>query len=190
MKKQKIYICLLVILIIVALIILLLIFKKHNSSIENEEKLIQVVSTIKNNEQPEKIVEYEGYQVIGIIRIPEIELEYPILNETTEQSLKKSITKFWGCGVNEIGNITLSGHNNIDNKMFGKIKKLELDDLIELEDLNNNIVQYKIFDKYIIDPNDVTCTESVQKDTREVTLVTCTNGNKNRLVIKAREIKK
>ena len=35
-----------------------------------------------------------------------------------------------------------------------------------------------------------TCIESVDPNAREITLLTCTNGHKNRLVIKAREIKK
>ena len=102
--------------------------------------------------------------------------------------MKKSITKFWGPELNQIGNLTLAGHNNKDGTMFGKTKKLEKGDIIEIEDLYKNTVQYQIFDKYVIDPNDVSCVESIDPSTREVTLITCTNGNKNRLIIKAKEI--
>ena len=44
-----------------------------------------------------------------------------------------------------------------------------------------------MFDKYIIDPNDVKCVQSVKENTREITLITCINGRNNRLVVKARE---
>ena len=102
--------------------------------------------------------------------------------------MKKSITKFWGPNLNKVGNLTLAGHNNKDGTMFGKVKKLNIGDIIEIEDLYKNTVKYEIFDMYVIDPNDVSCVESVDANTKEVTLITCTNGNKNRLITKAREI--
>ena len=39
-----------------------------------------------------------------------------------------------------------------------------------------------------VDPNDVSCLESVNEDTKEVTLITCTNGHLKRLITKAREV--
>ena len=59
----------------------------------------------------------------------------------------------------------------------------------ELTDIQNVTLKYEIFDKFIIDPNDISCILPVEENTREVTLITCTNGNKNRLIIKAREVK-
>ncbi|MBQ9298464.1 MAG: sortase [Clostridia bacterium] len=72
--------------------------------------------------------------------------------------------------------------------MFGKVKKLEIGDIIEIEDLYKNTVKYEVFEVYITDPNDVSCVKSVNPDSREVTLITCTNGSKQRLITKAREI--
>lgn len=84
--------------------------------------------------------------------------------------------------------MTLAGHNNRDGTMFGKTKKLQEGDIINLTDVDKKTVSYKIFKTYIIEPNDVSCVKSVESGTREITLITCTNGNKNRLVTKAREI--
>ena len=72
--------------------------------------------------------------------------------------------------------------------MFGKIKKLEEGDIIELTDIQNVKLKYKVFKTYVIDPNDITCILPEQEGTREITLITCTNGNKNRFIVKAREI--
>jgi len=83
-------------------------------------------------------IEYEGYQVIGIIKIEKINIEYPILNESSEASMKKSIIKFWGDKLNQIGNVTLAGHNNMDGTMFGKINKLEIED-----EIKESINEYK-----------------------------------------------
>ena len=71
--------------------------------------------------------------------------------------------------------------------MFGKTKRLEVGDIIELTDIQNVTLKYKVFKMYIIDPNDISCILPEQEGTREVTLITCTNGNKNRLIVKARE---
>lgn len=200
--KKRILDVILWIIGIVIIVTIILIATKYIGNFENEKEMTNIVEQIKstdvelpnNNEidietnNTEAEVEIDGYKVLGIIRIPKIDLEYPILNETNKTSMKKSITKFWGPNLNTVGNLTLAGHNNKDGTMFGKVKKLNIGDIIEIEDLYKNTVKYEIFDMYVIDPNDVSCVESVDADTKEVTLITCTNGNKNRLITKAREI--
>lgn len=102
--------------------------------------------------------------------------------------MKIAITKFWGGNINDIGNYTMAGHNYKNGTMFGKTKYLEIGDKIKMTDLNLNTIEYEVFKIYTIDPDDVTCIESVEPNTREITLITCTNGHKNRLITKAREI--
>ena len=63
---------------------------------------------------------------------------------------------------------------------------MEIGDVIKLTDLTNRTIEYEVFKIYSIDPDDVSCVESVEAGTREVTLITCTNGHKNRLIVKAR----
>ena len=185
---RKVYNFLLIILILAAIIVGIMIFNKYYKEMKNEEQLSEVVTSIENEkEEKKKKHTYKGYDVIGIIEIPKIKIKYPILSKTTEESMLVSVTKFWGPNVNEIGNITIAGHNNFSGTMFGKTKQLEKNDIIKLTDLKNNTLEYKVFDKYSIDPNDVSCVESVEKGTREVTLLTCTKGHKERLIIKARE---
>lgn len=130
----------------------------------------------------------DGYDVEGIIEIPKIDIKYPIVSTTSDEAMKIAITKFWGEGINGIGNYCMAGHNYKNGTMFGKTKYLNIGDTIKMTDLNLNTLEYKVFKIYTIDPNDVTCIESVEPNTREITLITCTNGHKNRLVIKAREI--
>ena len=136
-----------------------------------------------------------GYKVIGIVKIPKIELEYPILDidtynpEETKEPMKISIVKYWGGQVNDYGNLSIAGHNNYDGTMFGKTKHLEIGDTVELTDLNGNTVTYQIYDKFITDPNDVTILATNDNTIRETTLITCTNGNRERLILKAKETK-
>ncbi len=136
-------------------------------------------------------VELAGYKVVGIIKIPSIDVEYPILQPeepTDTVALDTSIIQFWGNAINSIGNVTLAGHNMKNGTMFGKNHQLEKGDIIELTDEQNVTLQYKVFEKYIVEPNDVSCLLPVNQNDREVTLITCTNGRKNRLIVKAAEI--
>ena len=192
--KNKICNIILVILVIAFISIVLNIGIKYTKHRSNEEQLQDVVKEFKSelntsDEETKEIkLEYNGYNVVGIINIPKLGIEFPILDITNDDSMKVSVTKFWGNNVNDIGNFTIVGHNNLDGTMFSNTKKLKIGDEIVLTYLSGKTLKYRIFDKYIIDPNDVSCTESVNKDQREVTLITCTNGRRNRLVIKANEI--
>lgn len=193
MSKIKIYKIILVCLIIATLVVATLIAIKYFNLYKNETEAKQVIANIneelKNSDNPitEIDEQIQGHKVVGIIKIPKIELEYPILETTSKETLNLSITKFWGNEINEIGNVTLAGHNNLNGTMFGKTKKLEVGDVIELTDIQNVTLKYKVFKIYVIDPNDISCILPEQEGTREVTLITCTNGNKNRLIVKARE---
>lgn len=202
MKKNKIktifYIVLLIILIVLAIIVTILIFNKHSERNLYEDKNQEVVQQFRdsltslkeNNEENKKRnieLEFEGYKVIGIIKIPKIDLEYPILEETTQATMKTSISRFWGSDINSFGNVSLAGHNNYDGTMFGKNKKLEIGDIVELTDLTGLTIQYEIKEIFKTDPNDVTILQTTNSEIREVTLITCTNGRAERLIIKAVE---
>ncbi len=194
--KLKIYKIIFIILIITLIILFGKIISKtienHNYDIENH-KTVEAFSEITQKGENEEVL-LQGYKVIGIVNIPKINIEYPILDintynpEETKAPMKISIVKYWGGNVNDYGNLSIAGHNNYDGTMFGKTKKLEEGDIIELTDLQNIKIQYKIYSKFVTDPNDVTILESNNYESREVTLITCTNGNKNRLILKAKEI--
>ena len=117
MKKIKVYKAILVLLIIAAVIVAVFVVRKFYKSNQTENKAKSVVEEIKENlntqNESEAQIDAElgGYKVIGIIKIPKINLEYPILEKTNTESLNISITKFWGNEINEIGNVTLAGQD-------------------------------------------------------------------------------
>jgi len=193
---KKVCDIILALLIVAAIIFFIIIGYEYIRRQKNEEKLSYVVEQIQNinigenKENRKEIIKLEGYEVVGIIEIPKIDIKYPIVGETSDEAMKIAITKFWGNNINEIGNYTMAGHNYKNGTMFGEAKYLEIGDIIKMTDLDLNTLEYEVFKIYTIDPNDVTCIESVDPNAREITLLTCTNGHKNRLVIKAREIKK
>ena len=193
--KNKIYKIIFCILIILIIFVIGLILIKEMKSNENEKKNQEVVEnflSIDNTQKQELTL--SGYKVIGLIKIPAINLEYPILDmeisnpDEAKAPMKLAIVKYWGGEVNGYGNLSLAGHNNYNGTMFGKTKNLKVGDIVELTDLNNQTIQYQIYDIFKTDPNDVTILETKDKTIREVTLITCTNGNRERLILKAKEM--
>ena len=194
---KKIYNLIIAVLIVALIVVVAMIVIRYGGNYLNEKEVSSSLETIEEElnkeetQQSESLpeLEFKGYKVEGIIEIPKLNIEYPIIDHTNEETMKVSITKFWGPQANEIGNYTVAGHNNKDGTMFGKTKYLQIGDKIKLTNLKNETIEYEIFKIYSIDPDDVSCVESVENGTREITLITCTNGQKNRLVTKARQIK-
>jgi len=130
----------------------------------------------------------DGYEVIGRLQIPNIELDTYILSETNKNTLNKSVTKLCGPKVNGVGNLCITGHNYINDKMFSKLKKLEKDDRILITDIYDNTLEYVVYDTYKVKPDEVECLSQETEGEREVTLITCTTGALKRLIVKAIEV--
>lgn len=127
------------------------------------------------------------YYVLAKVNIPSIDCTYPILNETTDELLKISPTKFWGAEPNEEGNFCIVGHNYRSNKFFSNVPELENGDTIEITDLKDRTIVYEVYDKYVVQPTDVSCTSQRTNGMKEITLITCTDDSKLRVIVKARE---
>lgn len=125
--------------------------------------------------------------IIGLIKIPKLNLNYPILSKADNESLKIAPCRFFGPMPNDFGNLCIAGHNYSNNTIFGKLDMLSIDDEILLQDLNGNYVSYIIYSIYETKQSDLSCTFQ-DTSIKEVTLVTCNNVKGNRLVIKAKYI--
>ncbi len=155
---------------------------------ENEKPSMAATKTLQTTN--------DGYQyaTVATINIPKINVNYPILDgttdstEETESLLKISPTKFWGPEPNEVGNFCIVGHNYRNTKFFSKVPTLGNGDIIEITDMDGKTIQYKIYDKYQVDPTDLSCTSQLTNGNKEITLITCTDDSKQRVIVKAKEV--
>ena len=69
--------------------------------------------------------------------------------------------------------------------MFGKNKKLQIGDKVELTDLTGKTIEYEIKEIFKTDPNDTSVLVTEDENVRELTLITCSSGRAERLIIKA-----
>lgn len=167
---------------------------------DNDPIIIILDDNLSNNKQKEKKLEKEIYidnviyPIESIIKIPKIGINYPVISKTSEELLKISVNKFHGPNPNEVGNYCIVGHNYLNDKMFSRLDELKNGDIVELKDLSGKIIQYRVYDKYIVNPTDTSCTSQRTKDGkklgfREITLITCANYGTQRLIVKCREVK-
>lgn len=162
---------------------------------EKTEEIVDSITDNKTNSNIPKTATYtvagEEYTVVGVLNIPSLNIEYPILSETSTKLLKVSLTKYWGANPNEVGNMVVVGHNYKNNKFFSNLSKIQHGEIVKIRDLSNKTLNYKVYDTYVIDPYDNSCTSQLTDGKKEITLITChyENGSNNatkRFVVKAR----
>lgn len=139
------------------------------------------------NSTTKKFPTYKGFDVLGYIEIPKTGIGYPVLSKVTPKSLETSVAYYYGPGLNEIGNTTIVGHNYRNGAFFGKNKQLKEGDAIYIKDNSGKRIKYTIYKIYTTSDTD---SEYVTRDTngaREISLSTCTDDSKGRLIILARE---
>lgn len=195
--------------------LLVVVLDKTELEGQEEETTVQEVQDIVEREQEQdasipynEMVTDLGtkYVEVAIVNIPKISVNYSVLavtepstSSTAEKALdellKKSPCRFWGAyqdkgiyDANKVGNFCIVGHNYRNSKFFSKVPTLENGDIIELTDTKGKTVKYMVYSKYVVDPNDKSCTSQYTNGKREVTLITCTNDSKQRYVIKATEV--
>jgi len=64
---------------------------------------------------------------------------------------------------------------------------MQIGDKIEITDLTGQTLTYEVYSKYNVDPSDVSCTSQDTDGRKEITLITCTNDSKERVIVKAKE---
>ena len=130
---------------------------------------------------------YKGFNVVGTIQIPKINLKYPVLEKVTKKSLETSVAFLYGPGLNEVGNNVIIGHNYRNGTMFSNVKKLENGNSIYITDLTGRKVKYVVYKIYRTSGDDASYMTRNTNGKREISLSTCTDDSKARTIVWARE---
>ena len=161
---------------------------------QTEEEDIEITpptinETSTSNQITEEVTASDGnkYTTEAVLSYPKLGIDYPVLSNESDKLLKVSLCKYWGPQPNEIGNYCIVGHNYKSGRMFGKLSMASNGDEVTLKSKNKSVT-YKVYNMYKVEPTDVSCTSQLTNGKREITLITCTNFGKQRLVVKAREI--
>jgi LPXTG-site transpeptidase (sortase) family protein len=159
--------------------------KKALDAFEDEVKI--------EKKEPEKetktssSVSYSGFTILGKIEIPKIGFSSVIIKENTSKAMNVGVVKSYGdAEINEDGGFVLSAHNFRGKDIFFyNIKNLKPGDIIRITDTSGLQLEYTVYETLRnVNPEETSYLNKF--DSIHATLVTCENGGKARIVVKAR----
>ena len=121
-------------------------------------------------------VKIDGYDYIGYLSIPVLELELPIMSTWNYKQLKIAPCRYTGTLRGE--DLVLMAHNYSHH--FGTISQLNIGDTISFTDMDGVVTSYRVAAMDILEPTAVDVATSGEFD---LTLFTCTYGGKSRVTV-------
>lgn len=134
---------------------------------------------------------YYNYSVVGTMKIPAINLEYPIVENVTGPALEKALVALYPSGdnLNLPGNTVIIGHNYRNGTFFSNLKKLSNGAKIYVTDYRGKSLTYEVYNKFETSSTDTSFYSRDTNGLAELTLSTCTDAsNDQRTIIFAKQI--
>ncbi len=150
------------------------------SSGESEKgDLFLEYETAQKHDEP--IAEADGQACIGIISIPSLELELPVLSQWNYPNLKLSPCRYKGTAAG--GDLIIAAHNYRSH--FGRISELGSGDKILFTDVNGKVYEYETIQTETIVGKDIESMEFGSDTEWDITLFTCTLSGQSRVTVRA-----
>ncbi|MCI1952289.1 MAG: sortase [Clostridiales bacterium] len=128
-------------------------------------------------------LEIDGYDYIGYLSIPTLNLELPVMSEWDYSRLKIAPCRQYGSlWTNDL---VIAGHNY--SRHFGSFSALELGDAVAFTDMNGDTVDYSVKDVKILQPTDA---DWVEHSGFDLILYTCTYSGETRIVVCCNRLEK
>ena len=159
---------------------------------ENEEVLENQIAPPTNSITPSgtssKKTYYEGFVMIGYITIPKTNVKLPILDTVTPESLDTAVAAIYPSNpkLNEPGNVVIIGHNYRNGKFFSDNDRLSVGDKVLIKDTTGRELSYTIYQKFETTDTDTSFYTRNTNGVAEITLSTCTDDSKARIIILAK----
>jgi len=145
-------------------------------------------STNSNASTTKKKTYYEGFVMIGYITIPKTNVKEPILDSVTPDSLNTAVAALYPSNpkLNEPGNVVIIGHNYRNGQFFSDNDKLSVGDKVLIKDTTGRELSYTIYQKFQTTDTDTSFYTRDTNGVPEITLSTCTDDSKARIIILAK----
>lgn len=145
---------------------------KVQSEIENDDGSTEV----ENESEQMETIEIDGYDYIGYLSIPELDLKLPVMAEWDYTRLNLAPCRQFGS--TKTNDLVVAGHNY--KKHFGNLSKLIVGDLVIFTDVNGDEITYEVVTSKMLEPTQV---EEVQNSGYDLVLYTCTYSGQKRTTV-------
>lgn len=169
-------------------------YKEYNAGIKSQEALTilktnydETKQTIINTKEiSDKVKEMEttninGYDYIGTITIPSLNLELPIMSKYDYNRLNIAPCRYYGSLYTN--DLIICAHSYETH--FKNIINLEQNDTIIFTDVTGNTYIYEVLEIEILNPKEVS---KMIDNEFDLTLYTCTNDGLNRVTVRCNRV--
>ena len=130
-------------------------------------------------EMPVKTI--NGRDYIGVLSIPSLELELPVISQWDYPALKVAPCRYSGSLYQD--NLIICAHNYASH--FGKLKELQPGDTVLFTDMDEHVVTFQMVERETLNPMDA---EGMEAGDWDLTLFTCTIGGQTRVTIRLERV--
>ena len=151
---------------------------------ENDYKESSWDESAENPEESPKemlTAKVDGYDCIGVLSIPVLELELPVLTEWSYAKLKIAPCHYFGTCYEE--NFVIAAHNYQSH--FGRLSELQAGDLILFTDISGMVHYYEVV---LLETLPGYATEEMIASGFDLSLYTCTPGGASRVTVRCKAI--
>lgn len=142
----------------------------------SEFKNVPIYQIYEDEDMP--AVEIDGVKYIGILEIPKLDIELPIINELDYSELKNAPCRYSGSVYSD--NLIIAGHNYKSH--FGRLKELQTGDSVIFTDADGNRFTYAVETSEELAADEVD--EMLDETGWDLTLFTCTTDGSMRKTIR------
>ena len=132
---------------------------------------------ILNPEMEMPVEEVDGQKYIGVLRIPALSLELPVISEWSYPSLQIAPCRYAGSAY--LNNMVIAAHNYYSH--FGYLKNLSQGDEVIFTDMDGNVFRYEVAELETLSPFAI---EEMTSGDWALTLFTCTVGGQSRVTVR------
>lgn len=152
---------------------------------ENAPRAVESVEDlpdyIRNPDMEMPVSTVNGIDYIGVLEIPVLELELPIISDWSYAKLRTAPCRYQGSAYKN--DLILMAHNYASH--FGKLKNLRQGDLVRFTDEGGNVFSYSVVELETLMPMDV---EEMESGDWDLTLFTCTVGGRSRVTVRCEAV--
>lgn len=148
--------------------------EKHSEG--TEDPYADHVDTFDESAKEMTVKEIDGYDYIGYLSVPVLELELPVMSEWDYDRLKIAPCRQYGSTKTD--DLVVAAHNYASH--FGNLPQLRAGDLLTFTDMDADVVLYGVEAVDVLDP---TAVEVVKNSDFDLVLYTCTYGGGNRVAV-------
>ena len=155
------------------------------SLLENVQSIIDEKTTGINDTEklPTEMasIKVDGYDCIGILSIPVLDIELPVLTDWSYEKLTKAPCHYYGTYYEK--DFVIAAHNYKSH--FGRLSELQLGDIVFFTDVNGVVYYYEVV---LLETLQKEATKEMITGGFDLSLYTCTPGGASRVTVRCNAV--